>query len=40
MRVEGKLKSWNDERGFGFIEPLKGGDEARKGSAVCQARAP
>jgi len=27
MRFEGKLKSWNDERGFGFIDPLKGGDE-------------
>jgi uncharacterized membrane protein YsdA (DUF1294 family)/cold shock CspA family protein len=27
MRFEGQLKSWNDERGFGFIEPLKGGDE-------------
>jgi len=26
MRFEGKLKSWNDVRGFGFIEPLKGGD--------------
>lgn len=27
MRFEGILKSWNDDRGFGFIEPLKGGDE-------------
>ena len=27
MRFEGKLKSWNDERGFGFIEPLDGGQE-------------
>lgn len=27
MRFEGFLKSWNDERGFGFIEPVKGGDE-------------
>ena len=27
MRFEGILKSWNEERGFGFIEPLKGGDE-------------
>ena len=27
MRFEGQLKSWNDERGFGFIEPSKGGDE-------------
>ncbi len=27
MRFEGFLKSWNDERGFGFIQPVKGGDE-------------
>lgn len=27
MRFEGTLKSWNDERGFGFIEPIKGGQE-------------
>jgi len=27
MRFDGKLKSWNDERGFGFIEPLQGGQE-------------
>ncbi len=27
MRFDGKLKSWNDERGFGFIEPTKGGQE-------------
>jgi uncharacterized membrane protein YsdA (DUF1294 family)/cold shock CspA family protein len=27
MRFDGKLKSWNDERGFGFIEPLRGGQE-------------
>ena len=27
MRFEGSLKSWNDERGFGFIEPDQGGDE-------------
>lgn len=25
MRFEGTLKSWDDERGFGFIEPLQGG---------------
>ena len=23
MRLEGILKSWNDERGFGFLEPLQ-----------------
>ncbi len=27
MRFDGKLKSWNDERGFGFIEATQGGDE-------------
>lgn len=27
MRFEGVIKSWNDERGFGFIEPLQGGQE-------------
>ena len=27
MRFEGTIKSWNDERGFGFIEPALGGDE-------------
>jgi uncharacterized membrane protein YsdA (DUF1294 family)/cold shock CspA family protein len=27
MRFEGILKSWNDDRGFGFIEPARGGQE-------------
>lgn len=27
MRFEGRLKSWNDDRGFGFIEPIQGGEE-------------
>lgn len=27
MRFEGRLKSWNDDRGFGFIEPSQGGQE-------------
>lgn len=27
MRFDGKLSSWNDERGFGFIEPVQGGQE-------------
>jgi cold shock CspA family protein len=26
MRFDGKLDKWNDERGFGFITPLKGGE--------------
>lgn len=25
MRIEGSLAKWNDERGFGFISPTKGG---------------
>jgi uncharacterized membrane protein YsdA (DUF1294 family)/cold shock CspA family protein len=27
MRFKGKLKSWNDDRGFGFIDPIEGGQE-------------
>ena len=27
MRFDGRLKSWNDERGFGFIEPTLGGED-------------
>ena len=27
MRFDGKLKSWNDERGFGFIEPMRSGKD-------------
>ena len=27
MRFDGRLKSWNDDRGFGFIEPSQGGQE-------------
>lgn len=27
MRFEGVVKNWNDDRGFGFIEPAKGGQE-------------
>jgi uncharacterized membrane protein YsdA (DUF1294 family)/cold shock CspA family protein len=27
MRFEGTLKSWEDDRGFGFIQPDQGGDE-------------
>ena len=27
MRLKGKLKSWNDDRGFGFIDPIQGGPE-------------
>jgi len=27
MRFDGIIKSWNDDRGFGFIEPTQGGQE-------------
>ncbi|HQS33549.1 cold shock and DUF1294 domain-containing protein [Polaromonas sp.] len=27
MQLSGTLKSWNDDRGFGFIEPAHGGQE-------------
>lgn len=27
MRFNGVVKSWQDERGFGFIEPLEGGQD-------------
>ena len=27
IRIEGVLKSWNKERGFGFITPLSGGGQ-------------
>lgn len=27
MRFAGILKTWNDERGFGFIEPMQGGPQ-------------
>lgn len=27
MRIDGVIKSWNDERGFGFTAPTQGGQE-------------
>lgn len=27
MRQKGKIKTWNDDKGFGFIQPHKGGPE-------------
>ena len=27
MRLDGNLKTWNDDRGYGFIEPAQGGQE-------------
>ena len=26
MRFDGKLEKWNEDRGFGFIAPLRGGE--------------
>lgn len=26
MRIKGKITSWNDEKGFGFVEPCLGGE--------------
>jgi uncharacterized membrane protein YsdA (DUF1294 family)/cold shock CspA family protein len=28
MRLKGKLIEWNDDRGFGFVEPIGGGERA------------
>ncbi|HEU4653393.1 MAG TPA: cold shock and DUF1294 domain-containing protein [Steroidobacteraceae bacterium] len=28
MRLKGKLIEWNDDRGFGFVEPMGGGERA------------
>ena len=38
MRIEGVLKSWNDERGFGFIEPTLGGQDIFVHIKACEAR--
>jgi len=36
MRFEGTLKTWHDDRGFGFIEPTQGGDEIFMHIKVCR----
>lgn len=28
MRIQGKVLNWNDDKGFGFVEPIGGGDRA------------
>ena len=28
MRLKGTLIEWNDDRGFGFLEPERGGERA------------
>ena len=28
MRFQGKVKNWNDDKGFGFVEPNGGGQRA------------
>ena len=38
FRIDGTLKSWNDERGFGFIEPTQGGQEIFVHIKAFQAR--
>jgi uncharacterized membrane protein YsdA (DUF1294 family)/cold shock CspA family protein len=37
MRLTGTLKTWNDERGFGFIEPAQGGDEVFVHIKACRS---
>lgn len=39
MRFEGAIKSWNDTRGFGFIEPTQGGDEVFVHASAFRVRA-
>ena len=38
MRFEGVIKNWNDERGFGFIEPTQGGQEIFVHIKACSHR--
>ncbi|HRL78493.1 MAG TPA: DUF1294 domain-containing protein [Candidatus Accumulibacter phosphatis] len=38
MQIEGTIKTWNDDRGFGFIEPLHGGQEIFLHIKACVAR--
>jgi len=38
MRIEGTIKTWNDDRGFGFIEPRHGGQEVFVHIKACAAR--
>ena len=28
MKLQGKISNWNDDRGFGFVEPNGGGERA------------
>jgi uncharacterized membrane protein YsdA (DUF1294 family)/cold shock CspA family protein len=39
MRFEGTLKTWNDDRGFGFIEPTQGGQEIFAHAKAFKSRA-
>lgn len=39
MRIDGVLKSWDDARGFGFIEPVHGGQEVFVHISACERRA-
>jgi cold shock CspA family protein len=38
LRFEGSIRSWNDERGFGFIAPSQGGDDVFVHVSAIRAR--
>ncbi len=41
VRHKGKITSWNDERGFGFVTPAGGGERVFLHiTAICDRRRP
>jgi uncharacterized membrane protein YsdA (DUF1294 family)/cold shock CspA family protein len=38
MRFEGQIRTWNDDRGFGFIAPAQGGDDVFVHVSAIRAR--